>query len=209
MTDQFPYPGPTGGQPEPQAPSGYGVTPPPPVGAYSAGYPYSYSQQPQNWPPAYPAAPKKGMRTGTIVGLVLGLAALAFAAMFIAPFLLLKWATSGVDDSIDNLTGGKTEQILADQLDVTIGEFTVENNGSYVDTSLEVTFYNKGDERETFRVEIEAVNSDGDRIETDYISVEHLDAGQSSTEVVFDVVDENIVDELESAEFRVISVSTS
>jgi hypothetical protein len=70
-----------------------------------------------------------------------------------------------------------------------------------------VTLKNKGSERATFSVRIEAVNADGERIADDSAYAADLGPGQSVTEDLFTLVSDGEYDELTTATFKVISVT--
>ncbi len=159
------------------------------------------------WPaqyPAYqPAAPRKSSN-GLIIGLIVG-AVVVTLAVFVAPLVFFAKVSSDLNDSISQGIGDKTEQILEDELEVTFGEFVRTDTEYHESGKLPVTFRNKSSERATFYVQVEALDSNGDRIAEDRASVTSLSPGQSTSDELFTISDN--VDELEGATFRVASVS--
>lgn len=181
-------------QPQPSNPPNY---PPGPVPGYpSLGWPTQY--------PAYPPASPKKSSKGLIIGLVVA-AVVIVLAVFVAPVVFFAKMTGDINDTISQGTGGQTEQILEDELEVTFGKFVRTDTEYRKDGKLPVTFRNKGSERTSFYVQIEAIDSDGDRIAEDTASVTSLAGGQSTTEDLF-TFSENVED-IQGAEFRVASVS--
>ncbi|WKG03622.1 FxLYD domain-containing protein [Mycolicibacterium sp. HK-90] len=159
------------------------------------------------WPaqyPAYqPAAPRKSS-TGLIVGLIIGAVVIALI-VFVAPVVLFAKVSGDLNDTISESTGDKTEQILENELEVSFGEFVRTDTEYRESGKLPVTFRNKGGERATFYVQVEALDANGDRIAEDTASVTSLSPGQSTSEDLFTISDN--VDDLEAATFRVASVS--
>lgn len=111
------------------------------------------------------------------------------------------------DNSMNTISGGKTDEILANSLDVAIGEFQVTDGEYWDETKLEVKLTNKGNEKSSFSVKVEAVTSSGDRINTDYIYANDLNAGQSQTFDIFTFVASDDIDAMKNAEFKVLEVS--
>lgn len=156
----------------PQAPNPY---PPAPAPGWPAGYP----------PPYPPTPPRRGGNRVLITILVV--AVLGMVGIGLAPFLIMAKVSSDLGSTIADSTGARTDQILADELDVTFGTFTITKESEYSSPTgkLPVTFKNKGTERKTFNVQIEALDQDGNRIADDNAIVENLAPGQSTTETVF------------------------
>ncbi len=110
-------------------------------------------------------------------------------------------------DDLDYMSGGKTNEILADYLDVTIGSFEVSGSEGWESTELSVTLKNKGNEQKSFDVTIEAIDKDGNRIDTDIIYAGNLGAGQSQRFKIFTLVTSDKIAELKTATFRVVEAS--
>lgn len=112
-----------------------------------------------------------------------------------------------LSDTIDTMSGGKTEEILANSVNVTWGNFEV-NNGQYVtDTKLTVKVTNKTSDIKSFNIQIEAVNPDGSRIMNDYIYANSLNAGQSQNFDIFTLVSSDKINEMKNATFKIVEVS--
>lgn len=195
----YPY-GPTGQTPEyQQAPA---------VGSESAtfqgGHWPGYSSAP-GWPAMpYPPAPARKSYTGLVIALVIGAVAITFM-VFVAPFLFIDKMTGDLNDSIANGTGANTEQILENELEVTFGDFTRTDTKYRKDGKLPVTFRNKGSQKATYYVQVEALDANGDRIAEDTAYVTSLSAGQSTSQDLFTLSED--VEKVQGATFRVASVS--
>ncbi|MBQ5321133.1 MAG: DUF4190 domain-containing protein [Oscillospiraceae bacterium] len=157
---------------------------------------------------------KKG--TGkAIAGLILGVLAIVITiSMQAAALKAIDDAVNEIDgivsefnDDMGYITGDKTDDILANSLDVTLGKFEVVKGSFFDETKLTATLKNKSDEKKSFTVTVEAIEKDGTRITTDYIYATNLGAGQSQKFDIFTFVSSDIVDSLKNATFNVVEVS--
>jgi hypothetical protein len=150
-------------------------------------------------------------RTTVVIAVVVGAVALVVVAfmVFVAPLIFISKTTSDVNDLISESTGGNTEQILQDELDVTFGTFTRDPDFTYITSGkLPITVRNKGGDRATYNVQVEAVDADGNRIAEDNLYITNLGAGQSVTQDAFKFVDDDdYYYKLTRATFRVAGVS--
>jgi hypothetical protein len=179
------------GAPGPLPPNGYGNSAPmPPNGC------------------GYPPGPPKKRNTGVIIAVICGVVAIVIAFfVVIAPILFFDKMTSNVDELMSNSSGGNTEQILDDELDVDFGAFTRDRTYSSLTVGkLPVTVHNKGSERATYNIQIEAVDANGDRIAEDTVYVANLAPSQSVTKDVFTTNSDDYY-ELTEATFKVAGIS--
>jgi hypothetical protein len=161
---------------------------------------YGYGYPPQD------ARKKNGVVIAVVVGAV-ALIAVAFM-VFVAPLIFISKTTSDVNDLISDSTGANTEQILQNELDVTFGSFARDPKfTTLVRGKLPVTIRNKGSERASYHVQIEAVDASGNRIAEDTVFVQNLGAGQSVTKEAFTLSDEDDYYKLTHATFRIAGVS--
>ena len=163
-----------------------------------------------------------------IIGAILGIASLikkaskgkalwgiilSILAIIITLNLQQTWVNSlnefsnSLEEAGKNLSGDNTESILANNLDVEIGSFKATKSYGIYDTSLPVTLKNKSSESKSFSVHIEAVTSDGERIDDDTILVNSLGAGQSQKLEAFNLVVSDKVPALQKATFKIIDIS--
>lgn len=121
----------------------------------------------------------------------------------------LETAVDEVGNSINQITGGNTEQVLQDDFDVNIGKFEVEETEyGLTNTKLTVTVKNKASEMKSGNIQIEAVNADGSRIANDYIYINSLNAGQSQNFDVFTLVSSDDLNAMKNATFKIVEAST-
>lgn len=151
---------------------------------------------------------KNKSRGKAIAGLILGVLAVVIT------LYMQKTVSDAVDDAVDDfnnsigeMSGDKTDEILEKCLDVQIGEFKVDEGEYLTETELAVTVKNKGDEKYSFSVTIEAVDKDGNRIDSDIAYINDLNAGQSTTEKLFYFVSSDKIEDLKNAEFKILEVS--
>lgn len=151
---------------------------------------------------------KKAGKGKVIITIILGILAIV---------LTVKAQQSLVDDlndvvnefnqDMDEISGNRTEEILANNVDVTFGEFSVNDNDYFTETELVATVKNKSAERKSFSIHVEAIDEEGSRIEEDYIYANDLGAGQSQDFEIFNLVSSDKIDLLKNATFKVIEVS--
>ena len=120
-----------------------------------------------------------------------------------------------VSDSLDALSeelstasGENTEQVLADSADVVLGDFEV-TEGEYgmTDTKMTVTVTNKTSETKSFTIQVEAVDSNGNRINQDYVYANNLTAGQSQEFDIFQYVEDEKLEAMQNATFNIVEAS--
>ena len=99
-----------------------------------------------------------------------------------------------------------TDEILEKHVDVSFGEFKVTSNGHFSETSLDITVKNKAEKQYTYCITIEAVTANGARIETDMIYADRLGAGQEIYLTAFEYVDQEKLNQLKNATFRVLEI---
>lgn len=113
-----------------------------------------------------------------------------------------------VSDDLNKATGNSTEEVLANDVDVQIGNFEAVDAGyGLIDTKLSVSVKNKKNETKSFTIQIEAVDSNGSRIVNDYIYANNLTAGQSQNFDIFTLVSSDKVEQMKSATYKVVECS--
>ncbi|HET6734094.1 MAG TPA: hypothetical protein VFH65_15665, partial [Mycobacterium sp.] len=113
--------------------------------------PYDYGPQAPMTPYGYgypPPGPAKG-NNGVLIAVIVSIAVVAVGIIvYIVPLLFVSQMSSGVDEMISETTGGNTEQILDNEIEVTFGTFTRDTEfTSLTRGKLPVTVRNKGSER--------------------------------------------------------------
>lgn len=152
---------------------------------------------------------KKKSVTTSIIALVLAIASMGITlAMQKSVGDALDKVGEEINQSLDDSTGKNTDDILKNDLGVTIGEFTVtESEYGLQDSKLVVTVTNKTAEKGSFSVKVEAVDADGKRIDDDTLYANDLGAGQSQDFTMFTLVSSDKYEDLKTASFKVVSAT--
>lgn len=142
---------------------------------------------------------------GIVVAVVAGAVTLSAQAFYAAA---IDHAVNEADASLDRMSGDATDQVLAEEVDVQIGAFSA-TEGSYglVSTALPVTLTNKSDETSTFNIHIEAVASDGSRLDDAYVVASELRPGQSQDFEAFTYVASDKLEAMKGATFEIVEAS--
>lgn len=111
------------------------------------------------------------------------------------------------NDTMGQMTGDKTDEILANNADVVIGDFSVTKSKYSTDTNLTVDVKNKSSETKSFSIQIEAVDSNGSRIDSGYVYANNLTAGQSQSFNMFTYVSSDKLEKMKNATFKIVEVS--
>lgn len=148
---------------------------------------------------------KKSGKGKVIASIILGIVAIAITLS----------AQKSVSDSLDNLskdldkvTGNSTEEVLANDAEVTLGSLEV-TKGDYgiTNTKLVVTVKNKTSEKKSYNFHIEALDSNGSRIGEDYVYANDLTAGQSQSFETFTYISSDKLDAMKNATFKIVEAS--
>mgnify|MGYP004662055403 FL=1 len=148
---------------------------------------------------------KKASKGQAIVGVILCILAIAIT---INSQQALSDSLNEVSSDLDKATGSSTEEILANDANVELGNFEV-TKGSYgiTNTKLTVKVTNKTSEKKSFSFHIEAVDDAGTRINEDYVYANNLAAGQSQNFDIFTLVSSDKIDTMKNATFKIIEAS--
>ena len=147
---------------------------------------------------------KKKSKGKAISALILGI-----LSIIITLSLQSSWAASldEISNDLDTMTGDNTEEVLKN-LDVNYGTFEiVTDEYGFTETKLTVTITNKTNERKSFNLDIEAVTTEGSRIEIDYIYATDLAAGQSQSFDIFEYIEDDKLEIMKSATFNIVEAS--
>ena len=149
---------------------------------------------------------KKASTGKAIVSIILGILAVVIT---LSSQKALSDSFDELSNELDKASGGSTQEVLANDVDVSFGEFEViEGDYGLNDTKLTVKLTNKTSETRTFSLQVEAVNSNGERITQDYIYANNLTAGQSQSFDIFTYVSNDILEEMKNATFNVVEASS-
>ncbi|MFE5341077.1 FxLYD domain-containing protein [Isoptericola sp. NPDC056578] len=154
-------------------------------------------------------AARKGLAVAAIiVSVVAGAGVLISQAVYGAMADSVSESFDDVSADLDKMSGDATEQVLADEVSVEIGDFSAdEDEYGLVTSALPVTLTNTSDETQSFDVTVEAVDESGNRISNDVAYVSELRAGQSDEVDLFQFVEEGDLDEMKGATFEVVEAS--
>ena len=149
---------------------------------------------------------KKAGKGKAIAGIILGILAIVITLTMQKG---LSDALDEVSNSLDKATGGKTEQVLQEELEVTLGKFEAKKDEyGLTNTKLEVKVKNKTSETKSGSIQIEAVDKDGSRLTNDYIYINSLNAGQSQNFKCFEYVESDKLEKMKNATFKIVEAST-
>ncbi len=144
----------------------------------------------------------------SIIVVVLGVATIISTyAMQAATVKAVDKTLDEATSAFDDIDGTNTDKLLKNDVDVTIGKFTVEKSDFIDEYKLPVTIKNKGKEKASFSVKIEAVDANGKRIEDDTVLVDALNAGQSQDFEAFTLITSDTAAKLKNATFKIVEVS--
>ena len=151
---------------------------------------------------------KKASVGKSVTALVLGILAIVITIVMQNAFVkAVDDAFDGLSSSLNNMTGENTDEITEKYLDVTFGKFEVKDDDFIKESKLTVTVKNKSKEKKSFSIDIEAIDENGTRVETDTVYVDGLGAGQSQNFEAFTLNTEKKIEKLKNAEFRVYEAS--
>lgn len=113
-----------------------------------------------------------------------------------------------VSKELDKATGSNTEEVLANDVDVLLGDLEVEKDKyGMIDTKLLVHVKNKTSETKSFSIQIEAVDSTGARIDQDYVYANNLGAGQEQDFEIFTYISSDKLEVMQNATFKIVEAS--
>lgn len=148
---------------------------------------------------------KKASKGQAITGVILCILAMVIT---INSQQALSNSLNEVSSNLDKATGSSTEEVLANDVNVELGNFEV-TNGSYgnKETKLTVKVTNKTSETKSFSLHIEAVDKTGARINEDYVYANNLTAGQSQNFDIFTYVSSDKLNGMQNATFKIVEAS--
>lgn len=151
---------------------------------------------------------KKSSKGMAIFGVILSIVAIIITNSVIKSITTaIDQTVNEINTSMDEIAGNSTEEILKNNVDVTIGKLSVKTSYGISDTELPITVKNKSAEAKSFSIHIEAVAKDGTRIADDSVYVNSLGANQTQNFKAFTLVTSDKVKELKNATFNIVEVS--
>ena len=172
-------------------------------------YGYTYPGQPYGYGAHHPMPAKTSQnKTWLWITAIVAVLVIGGGVVMIAPFAFLAYQTSQITSEIGDISGGSTEQILSDELDVELGDIEIDSDSYSESGEMTVKLTNKSDKRATFNVSIEAAAESGERIADGTAYASDLAPGQSvTTDVTFYPNGDATQADLADATYNVISVS--
>lgn len=152
---------------------------------------------------------KKKSIAVAIVALVLAVASMGITlAMQKSVGDALDQVGEEINKTADDMSGNNTEDILKNDVQVDLGKFAVTEDEFGIGSSkMVVSVKNKTQEKQSFSIQIEAVDADGKRITEDTIYANDLNANQSQDFEAFTLVQSDMYDTVKDATFKIVSVS--
>lgn len=147
---------------------------------------------------------KKASKGQAIVGIIICILAIVIT---INSQQSLSDSLDAVSKDLDKATGNSTEEILANDVDISLGNLEVTKGKYSTDTKLVVKVRNKTSETKSFSIQIEAVDSNGTRIDNGYVYANNLTAGQSQNFEIFTYISSDKLEIMKNATFRIVEVS--
>jgi len=155
---------------------------------------------------------KKSKMAMPIAGMILAVLAFGFGIMINGATTFAINETGKelekTSKELDKITGDSTEAVLKEDVDIKLGAFNVVTDEyGFTDTEMIVTIKNITNRKHSYNFHIEAVDASGNRINDDYIYVNDLAPGQTTTEKIFVFVTSDKVDAMKSATFKIVEAS--
>lgn len=140
---------------------------------------------------------------------------IAAVILAIISFIIASTMNSATTDALketskelDKITGNSTEEVLKNDVQVTLGKLEItKDKYGFTDSQLVVTVKNITDKKKSYNIHIEAVDSNGQRINDGYVLVNDLGPGQTTTEKIFEYIEEDKVEAMKNATFKIVEAS--
>ena len=147
---------------------------------------------------------KKDRKGKVVISIILGILAVVIT---LNSQKALSDSLDAVSKELDKATGGSTEEILKNDVEVSLGNFEITKGQYSTDTKLVVTVKNKTSETKSFTIQVEAVDTNGSRINQDYVYANNLTAGQSQDIEIFNYVTSDKLEAMKNATFNIVEAS--
>lgn len=147
---------------------------------------------------------KKDRKGKVVISIILGILAVV---IMLNSQKALSDSLDAVSKELDKATGGSTEEILKNDVEVSLGNFEITKGQYSTDTKLVVTVKNKTSETKSFTIQVEAVDTNGSRINQDYVYANNLTAGQSQDIEIFNYVTSDKLEAMKNATFNIVEAS--
>lgn len=117
-------------------------------------------------------------------------------------------ALKETSENLDKIAGNSTEEVLKKDVEVTLGDLEISTDEyGLTDSKMVVTVKNISNGKKSYSIHIEAVDNEGQRIDEDYVMVNDLGPGQITTEKIFEYIEKEKLEAMQSATFKIIEAS--
>ena len=117
-------------------------------------------------------------------------------------------ALKETSENLDKIAGNSTEEVLKKDVEVTLGDLEISTDEyGLIDSKMVVTVKNISNSKKSYSIHIEAVDNEGQRIDEDYVMVNDLGPGQITTEKIFEYIEKEKLEAMQSATFKIIEAS--
>lgn len=147
---------------------------------------------------------KKAGKGKIIASIILGILAIVIT---LNSQKTLSDAIDTATNELNKATGNSTEEILANDVDISLGNFEVVKGQYSTETKLVVKVTNKTAETKSFNFHIEAIDSTGTRIDEDYVYANDLTTGQSQNFEIFEYISSDKIEDMKNATFNIVEAS--
>ena len=111
---------------------------------------------------------------------------------------------------LDKITGNSTEEVLEKEVNVTLGKLQITTDEyGLTNSKMIVTVKNITDKKKSYSLHIEALDTNGNRINEDYVYANDLNPGQSQDFEIFTYIEDSKIDAMKSATFKIIEASVA
>lgn len=153
----------------------------------------------------------KSAGKGALISVILkAIAGIIFAVVYFTGIAaLLGYTTDLVNNTNSDFSSFSWEEngeLYEDEVAVTFGSFNISEDSYYYETSLDVIVKNIDSKRRNFSITIEAVDENGARLDTDVVYARQLNPQQEIYLKAFEYVEDDLLEQFKSAQFKVLEV---
>lgn len=149
---------------------------------------------------------KKASKAISIAAIILSVLA------FIIGITINSATSAAIDETskeLDKTLGNSTDEVLKNDVEVTLGDLNITTDEyGFTDSEMVVTVKNKTSEQKSYSIHVEAVDASGNRIKDDYIYVNDLGPGQTTTEKIFEYIPSDKTEAMKNATFKIVEASS-
>ena len=111
---------------------------------------------------------------------------------------------------LDKITGNSTEEVLEKDVNVTLGQLQITTDEyGLTNSKMIVTVKNITDKKKSYSLHIEALDTNGNRINEDYVNADNLNAGQTQNFEIFTYIEDSKIESMKSATYKIVEASVT